>query len=382
MNVTAGTGDLTVKATQTAQPNIPDPAKALLRYWTLTEGGSITANLTFNYLDPTDIPGTANENAFVIFKYDGSLSTPGGTVNAGANTATINGVTQYSDWTLAEAPSAPEMDVKGNGISITDGDNTPDAADGSDFGAFPASHTFTIENTGTGNLTLNGTPFVQITGPNASDFTVTSQPSSPVGASGSTTFTIFAAASAVGTRTATVSIANDDSDENPYTFDIQIVGLSVLTVTPATTPTAADNDYTRINNAVQATFSGQTIKLLGTFNWTEANAAASWALGSDGLTGGSNSDDDYGITPKANVNNVTFTADNLGDGSIQGPGDLAGVNLEGVFSFFRGDNQNWTISNIHFLDLTCPSVSSVARAAVMLTTTRTSRTTTFGWRAT
>jgi hypothetical protein len=47
---------------------------------------------------------------------------------------------------------------------------------------------------------------------------------------------------------------------------------------------------------------------------------------------------------------VTFTADNLGDGSIQGPGDLAGVDLEGVFFFNGGDNQNWTISNIRFLD--------------------------------
>src|SRR5215510_15552259 len=94
----------------------------------------------------------------------------------------------------------------------------------------------------------------------------------------------------------------------------------VLTITPAIAPTASDNDYTRINNAVQAAADGDTIKLLGTFNWTEANAAASWALGSDGLTGGSNSDDDYGITPPASLNNITITADNLGDATIQGPG--------------------------------------------------------------
>ena len=42
-----------------------------------------------------------------------------------------------------------------------------------------------------------------------------------------------------------------------------------MTITPAAAPTAADNDYTRINNAIQSTVSGQTIKLLGTFNWTE-----------------------------------------------------------------------------------------------------------------
>lgn|GEM_PF-2901146 len=96
-----GTGDLTVKAVQAQQPNITG-TNALQRYWTLN-GTGITAKLTFNYLDPTDIPGSANENAFVIFKYDGSFSTPGGSVDTGANTATTDGVTQFSDWTLAEA---------------------------------------------------------------------------------------------------------------------------------------------------------------------------------------------------------------------------------------------------------------------------------------
>ena len=120
-----------------------------------------------------------------------------------------------------------------------------------------------------------------------------------------------------------------------------------VTIVPAPTPTAADNDYTRINNAVQATFNGQTIKLLGTFNWTEPFAAASWSRGSNDIAGDL---DDYSILVPANLNNVTFTADNLGDGTIQGPGDLPGLDLEGVFFFNGGDNQNWTISNISFLD--------------------------------
>ncbi|HEX5702908.1 MAG TPA: Calx-beta domain-containing protein [Pyrinomonadaceae bacterium] len=320
-------------------------------YWNLTRDGSIafsTYDATFNFTAGL-IDGGANPANFIVRKKDAGVWTSPSVGTKTATSTQATGMATMSDFAVGESLT-PEIDVKGNGISIPDGDTTPDLADGTDFGSTPSSHTFTIENTGAANLTLSGTPFVQITGPNASDFTVTSQPSSPVTPSGSTTFTIFAGASAVGTRTATVSITNDDSDENPYTFDIQIVGVSTLTVTPATTPTATDNDYTRINNAVQAAFSGQTIKLLGTFNWTETNAAASWALGSDGQTGGSFSNDDYGITPKANVNNVTFTADNLGDGEIQGPGDLAGVNLEGVFAFFLGDNQNWTISNIRFLD--------------------------------
>lgn len=100
-NVTAGTGDLTVKAVATAQPNIPTPSKALSRHWKLA-GTGITTDLTFSYNDPADIPGTATEANFVIMKYDGTFTQPGGTVNTAANTASITGVTSFSDWTLAD----------------------------------------------------------------------------------------------------------------------------------------------------------------------------------------------------------------------------------------------------------------------------------------
>jgi len=112
-------------------------------------------------------------------------------------------------------------------------------------------------------------------------------------------------------------------------------------------PSPIDNDYTRINNAIQTAMSNDTIILSGNFNWTEANAAASWALGSDGLA---STADDYSILVPANLNNLMLTAASLGDATIQGPGDLASVNLEGVLFFDGGDNQNWTISNIRFRD--------------------------------
>jgi hypothetical protein len=132
------------------------------------------------------------------------------------------------------------------------------------------------------------------------------------------------------------------------------VTVAVLsTGATSTSPTAVDNDYTRINNAVQALSSGDTITLTGTFDWTETNAAASWAKGSDGIAGNA---DDYVCLPPVNVNNVTITAANLGAATIKGPGDLPNVDLEGVFQFYPtstrpgGNNQNWTISNIRFED--------------------------------
>jgi CSLREA domain-containing protein len=126
-NVTAGAGSLTVKAAQTKLASIPGAAQSLKRFWTLTEGGDITANLTFTYLDPTDIPATATEANFKLYKYDDSLSQVASTLDAVNNKVSATGVTTFSDWTLAEpaAVSAgslqfaqPTYAVSENGASV------------------------------------------------------------------------------------------------------------------------------------------------------------------------------------------------------------------------------------------------------------------------
>jgi hypothetical protein len=94
-----GSGDFTAKAVQGAH-GTPFSANSLQRYWTLTNGGITSADLTFYYLDPTDIVGT--EANYAIRKYDGSWTSPGGSVDATNNNFSINGVTSFSDWTAAE----------------------------------------------------------------------------------------------------------------------------------------------------------------------------------------------------------------------------------------------------------------------------------------
>ncbi|AYQ34596.1 BspA family leucine-rich repeat surface protein [Runella sp. SP2] len=127
--------------------------------------------------------------------------------------------------------SDSEINLKSNNVSIADGDITPSINDHTDFGTQSLGtgavvRTFTIENTGAGVLNLTGSPNkVVISGTHAADFTVNVQPASPIAASsGSTTFQIAFIPSAGGLRKATVSIANDDADENPYNFDIQGIG--------------------------------------------------------------------------------------------------------------------------------------------------------------
>ncbi len=126
----------------------------------------------------------------------------------------------------------PEMAVSGNGLTIASGDLAPETADGTDFGdvqsagSVTESRTFTISNSGSDDLNLSGSPRVSISGTNASDFTVTAQPPTPVAVNASVTFTIEFDPSAIDLRTALVTIGNNDPDENPYTFAIQGTGTS------------------------------------------------------------------------------------------------------------------------------------------------------------
>lgn len=126
-----------------------------------------------------------------------------------------------------------EINIVGNGLDIINGDTTPSITDDTDFGDILAAsgnkiNTFTIQNTGTAtSLNLTGaSPYAIISGTHASDFIVTLIPSATIAANGNTTFEVTFDPSAIGLRTATVTIANDDIDENPYTFDIQGTGIS------------------------------------------------------------------------------------------------------------------------------------------------------------
>ncbi|MFO7890213.1 MAG: choice-of-anchor D domain-containing protein, partial [bacterium] len=157
--------------------------------------------------------------------------------SAGIRTATIS-ITNNDqdenpyDFAIQGTGLAPEIDVQGNSVSISDGDTSPDAADDTEFGTADintgsVTHTFTIENQGTSDLKLTGTPIVQLSGAHASDFSVSQQPaSSTISSGGTVTFQITFDPSTTGLREANISIANSDSDENPYNFSIQGTGTS------------------------------------------------------------------------------------------------------------------------------------------------------------
>jgi hypothetical protein len=83
-----------------------------------------------------------------------------------------------------------------------------------------SSAMFVIENLGRDYLVLNGTPFVDISGPDAALFTIDAQPATPIAPFSFRTFTITFTPGTAGAKTAVVTIASSDPDEASYSFTI------------------------------------------------------------------------------------------------------------------------------------------------------------------
>jgi len=197
---------------------------------TLTISGAVTISDTTNFsvsLQPAATINAGADSTFEVTCLAISANTFTATVTINNDDSDENPYTFDVECTV-NALSSPEMNVTGNAVTIADGANTPNLGDHTEFVATtvgnPVSRTYTIENTGTANLTIT----LPITVP--AGFTVTAVPSTSVAPSTTTTFTVECTAASANTFSGTVSITNDDSNENPYTFDIECV------VNPVPTP--------------------------------------------------------------------------------------------------------------------------------------------------
>lgn len=127
---------------------------------------------------------------------------------------------------------APAITVLGNGQTIQPGRSAPSPADGTDFGTVDeasdaTSSTFTIENSGTGMLTIGklGAP---------RGFTVLSQPPTSLGAGDSATFKIGLNTARPGTFNGEVGFSTNDPQPGHRQFDFSVRGI-VSAGTPSIT---------------------------------------------------------------------------------------------------------------------------------------------------
>jgi hypothetical protein len=126
VNATAGTfpGDFTVKAIQGQMPQISG-TNALQRYWTLSNNitGNV-ANMTFNYL-ATDVVGTAASYVFVK-NNGGTLTNIPPAAPPTTTQASVNSVSAFSDWTLAEPNAVQPGNFQFSSATYTDNETNSD----------------------------------------------------------------------------------------------------------------------------------------------------------------------------------------------------------------------------------------------------------------
>ncbi len=127
---------------------------------------------------------------------------------------------------LNAAPGA-DMEVRGGDVTIANGDQTPSEDDMTDLGKTPVdkeiSQSFIIHNLGEVALQLADSPPVTLIG--SDDFTLALHPTEdPIPPGGATECTVQCTPDDSGSRTATVSVANNDPDEDPYLFDVRCTG--------------------------------------------------------------------------------------------------------------------------------------------------------------
>ena len=133
-----------------------------------------------------------------------SCSTPGGSSNGGSGGGTT------------PPASTNEINVKA-GTDIASGGIYDFGS--TTTGTSSSAVTFTIENTGTVDLTITS---IALTGTDADQFFLNDTTISPVAGSGSTTFTVTFLPTSVGSKSAKLTIVNDDADEGSY--EINLIG--------------------------------------------------------------------------------------------------------------------------------------------------------------
>jgi len=122
-------------------------------------------------------------------------------------------------------PSGPqEISVARGATAVTDGGT--DMLGSTAFGV-SVPVVYTISNSGAVTLALTGTPVVAISGQSNCTAAVAVQPGATVSGGGNVSFTVNLNVASAAAFSFAVSIANDDTDENPFDFTASGTGATV-----------------------------------------------------------------------------------------------------------------------------------------------------------
>jgi len=178
---------------------------------------------------PGDVAGSGgisqpNSNAYVVNSPNWLYGA--GAITFGAANSGVRGVISGSNSSVGFSDAAPEIAMFQP--------QTTNLATGATrtFGSCPVgstvSLTFRVSNVGTDDLLLTGSPRINISGAEAGSFYVNDPSTSLIVTSDSIEFSVQFSPSSGGPKSASLSIPNNDDDENP--FQIQLEGIGTSTV--------------------------------------------------------------------------------------------------------------------------------------------------------
>ncbi len=193
---------------------------------TMVESGSFAASTNYHVTDGTNsLEFRVNPGTNLV-----GMAIPTGAISITGVLSQFNSIYQLlprdQNDIVAYTPPSHEINVTIGGTTYLSGDEYSVGT--------TVSTSITIENLGVNALTISGASF---TGANAGDFSSDITAGTIAGGS-SQTYTVTYTAGGTGSRHATLNIASDDADENPYLIDLYAIGTDNLATEPTVGPTA------------------------------------------------------------------------------------------------------------------------------------------------
>jgi len=226
---------------------------------------------------------------------------------------------------LCDYTDVREMEVFSNSTTIQDGSLTYTTLNNTDYGDdffvgdAPIVKTYTIINRGTGTLNLSS---LTLTGD--ASFSISSGLSSASLASGaSATFSVTFNALTAGTKITLVTIGNDDSDENPYTFTLRALSNNYIKCALNAKQTIAQQDFEVAPAAPVLTYTNVGGSAAGGTNYGDNRAATTnMFIGARSFQGSNGTHTvEFASTDVSNYKNIEFTF-NIGGYSSAAAGGM------------------------------------------------------------
>lgn len=246
---------------------------------TVGTGGGPDATITFEYYETAAGSGSSTS----VNATPNTVTSASGT----AVTADLAGLSPNTQYTFEVISTTDEGTTRGGELSFATA-GVPEAdvfaetspsrtaiADGGsfDFGSVDlgatATQTFTVENNGSADLTISG-----ISSSGSSDFQVTSSPSTnTVAPNDQVQLEVQFTPSGTGARSFSISVSNNDPDENPYDVTVAGTGQAV----PAAATTNAASSVTETSATLNGTVDPEGVSTTVSFDYYATADGASSA---------------------------------------------------------------------------------------------------------